>query len=318
MNIKGKTLATNVSKKKKKDYALRGNLELLMLTLPGIIMLLIFHYLPMFGIPIAFKDYNPNLGIYKSPWNGFENFEYFFTSSDAWRITRNTVAYSMSFLFLGIVVAVTVALLLFNLRSRIGVKVYNTIMILPKFMSMVLIAYIVYALFNPAAGLINQIIAAFGGPSDIDWYSKPEAWPFILTYVHLWQMAGMNSIIYYASLMGVDESLYEAADLDGANVWQKTWHISIPQLIPIMTMLTILGFGSIMSGDFGLFYQTTRDVGTLYPTTDIINTYTFRGLTGGNYTVSAAVGLFQSIVGFVMVMTVNLIVKKVSPENSMF
>ena len=191
-------------------------------------------------------------------------------------------------------------------------------MILPKFLSMVLIAFIVYSILNPASGILNQIIRAFGGSGKTDWYAKPEAWPWVLTIVHIWQTVGMNSIVYYAALMGIDEALFEAARIDGANKWKQTRYIAIPHLTSIMIITTILAFGNLFNGDFGLFYQTTRDVGLLYSTTDIISTYTFRGLMGGNMGVSAAVGLFQSCAGLVLVVLVNLIVKKISPENSLF
>lgn len=313
------TVAENRKQSSKKYWrTFRDNLELLMLTIPGMVLTFIFAYLPMFGIVVAFKKFNPNKGIWGSPWNGLDNFKFFFTSNDALRIIRNTVLYSLDFLILGTVCAIILALFMYNLTSNLSVKIYNTIMILPKFLSMVLIAFIVYAILNPVSGVLNQFIASFGGKSDIDWYAIPSAWPFILTIVYIWQTVGYSSILYYASLMGIDESLFEAADLDGANVFQKTIYISIPHLIPIIIIQTILGLGNIFTGDFGLFYQTTRDVGLLYPTTDIINTYTFRGLMSGSIGTSSAMGLFQSVVGLIMVVTVNLVVRKISPENSLF
>ncbi len=300
------------------NYAMRDSLSLSLLALPGIVLLFIFNYLPMYGLVVAFKQFNPNQGIWKSPWVGWDNFEFFFTSQDAWRVLRNTVLYSLDFMFIGLFFAVVIALLLYNLRSQVGVKIYNTVMILPKFLSMVLIAFIVYSILNPASGILNQIIRAFGGSGKTDWYAKPEAWPWVLTIVHIWQTVGMNSIVYYAALMGIDEALFEAARIDGANKWKQTRYIAIPHLTSIMIITTILAFGNLFNGDFGLFYQTTRDVGLLYSTTDIISTYTFRGLMGGNMGVSAAVGLFQSCAGLVLVVLVNLIVKKISPENSLF
>lgn len=301
----------------KKKSERRDTLSFLLIASPGIILLLLFNYLPMFGIIIAFKNFNPNLGILSSRWNGLNNFKFFFTSPDAVRIIRNTVLYALDFMFLTLICAVILSLMFYALRSRIALKTYNTIVILPKFLSMVLIAYIVYSFLNPVSGLVNKLLGVFG-MSGIDWYSKPGAWPFILTVVHIWQTVGMQSIIYYASLMSIDESLFEAAELDGASGLQQILHISIPHLVSIMTIQTILAFGGIFSGDFGLFYQTTRDVGLLYPTTDIINTYVFRGLKQGNLSVSAAIGLVQSVLGLIMVVTVNAAVKKISPENSLF
>lgn len=288
-----------------------------LMSLPGVLLLLVFNYLPMIGIVIAFKDYNPNLGIWGSAWNGFDNFKFFFTSQDAVRTIRNTLLYSSSFLVLDLICAVGLALMFYNLRSKRALKFYNTVVILPRFMSPVIIAFIVYIILNPSYGLLNQLIIALGG-SKIQWYSNSKYWPAILTITHIWQTVGMNCIIYYASLMSLDDSLLEAARLDGANKWQETWHVVIPHLIPVMVISTILGLGSLFQGDFGLFYQVPKDVGLLYPTTDIINTYTYRALQSGSFGKSTAVSLFQSTMGCLMVLITNGIVRKVSPENSLF
>lgn len=308
-------------KKKTKDITLKGtfidNLQLFLLQFPGLLSIFIWCYIPMYGVIIAFKKFNPNKGIWGSEWIGFQNFEFFFTSQDAARTITNTLCYSVVFLFLGTVCAVGLALMMYNLTRRIFVKVYNTIMILPKFMSMVLIAFIVYALLNPASGVANQLMVSWGF-EPIDWYSKPGAWPFILTYVHEWQTVGWSSIIYYAALMGINPELFEAAEIDGASKWQQTMKIAVPELMSLIIIQTILGIGGLMGGDFGLFYQVTRDVATLYPTTDIINTYTFRALMDGSMAKSAAVGLFQSVVGIILVVGSNMIVRKISPENSLF
>ena len=288
-----------------------------LMSLPGVLLLVVFNYLPMIGIVIAFKDYNPNLGIWGSAWNGLDNFKFFFTSQDAARTIRNTLMYSSSFLVLDLICAVGLALMFYNLRSRRALKFYNTVVILPRFMSPVIIAFIVYIILNPAYGLLNQLIIARGG-SKIPWYSNSKYWPAILTITHIWQTVGMNCIIYYASLMSLDDSLLEAARLDGANKWQETWHVVIPHLIPVMVISTILGLGSLFQGDFGLFYQVPKDVGLLYPTTDVINTYTYRALQSGSFGKSTAVSLFQSTMGCLMVLITNGIVRKVSPENSLF
>ena len=296
---------------------LKDNLQLLSLALPGVLALLIFNYLPMFGIVIAFKKYNPNLGIWGSKWVGLKNFEFFFRSQDCWRVMRNTIGYSVAFLAADIVCGVLLAVLCYNLTSQKALKVYHTTIILPRFMSTVIIAYIVYALLSPTAGVVNNVIAAFGGDK-INWYAEYKYWPFILIVTHIWQTVGMNSVVYYASLVGLDASQLEAAELDGANRVQKVWHVMVPHLTGVIVVLTILGIGSIFSGDFGLFYQVTKDQGVLYPSTDIINTYTFRALMGGSMEKSAAVGLFQSAAGCFMVIVTNLIVRRISPENSLF
>ena len=304
-------------KLKARRTKVQENAQLLLMTLPGIILVFLFCYLPMPGLAIAFKKYNPNLGVWGSQWCGLDNFKFFFTSQDAVRTIRNTVLYSSAFLILDLVCAVCLALMLYFLRSKRALKVYNTVVIVPKFMSPVIIAFIVYALFSPNFGLVNAVIKALGGDA-IAWYSEPKYWPWILTVTHIWQTVGMNSVIYYASLMSLDESLLEASTLDGANRWQQICHVIIPHLVPVMVVTTVLAMGSIFSGDFGLFYQVPKDQGTLYATTDIISTYTYRALLGGSLEKSAAVGLFQSVVGFVMVVATNAIVKKISPENSMF
>ena len=296
---------------------LQDNLQLFTLALPGVLALLIFNYLPMFGIVIAFKKYNPNLGIMGSKWVGLRNFEFFFRSQDCWRVMRNTIGYSVAFLVMDVVFGVLLAVLCYNLQSQKALKVYHTTIILPRFMSPVIIAYIVYALLSPASGVVNNLIAALGGQK-INWYAEYQYWPFILITTHIWQTVGMNSVVYYASLVSLDVSLLEAAELDGASRVQKLWHVMVPHLTGVIVVLTILGIGNIFSGDFGLFYQVTKDQGVLYPTTDIINTYTFRALMGGSMEKSAAVGLFQSAAGCFMVVMTNLIVRRISPENSLF
>lgn len=291
--------------------------ELTLLALPGIVLFFIFHYIPMFGVIIAFKKFNPNLGILASTWVGFGNFEFFFTSQDAIRVMRNTVLYSLTFLVLDAVTGVALAIMFYNLRSKVGLKVYNTIVILPRFMSMVIIAFIVYSLLSPTYGIVNGILKGFGIKA-VQWYNDPKYWPAILTITHIWQTVGMRSIIYYASLMSLDDELLEAASLDGASRWQQIRHIIVPHLTSILVIMTILGIGDLFSGDFGLFFQVTKDIGVLYPTTDIINTYTYRAMRNGAMEKSAAMGLFQSFSGLVLVVLTNAVVRKISPENSLF
>ena len=293
------------------------NFMLLMLCMPGLACLIIFKYLPMFGIAIAFKKYVPIKGIFGSNWNGLDNFKFFFGSQDAVRTIRNTVLYSVEFLVLDLVLGVLIAVLLYNLKSKIGLKIYHTVILFPRFMSVVIISFLVYAVLSPSAGLANQIITFFGGEG-ISWYSEVKYWPAILSIVYIWKSIGAGCLYYYAALTGIDPTLFEAAEIDGASAVQKAWHVAIPELVPIMVMMTILGIGNLFSGDFGLFYQVPRNIGLLYDATDIINTYTYRALLGGELARSAAVGLFQSAVGFVLVVATNAIVRKVSPENSMF
>lgn len=314
---KPKENANTVRKKTRwKDF--RDNAELSALMIPGIVLLLVFAYVPMLGIIIAFKDYRNNLGIFKSKWVGFQNFKFFFASQDAWRIGRNTVGYGILFIVIGLIAAVTIAILLYEVRSRKALKFYQTSMILPHFLSWVIVGYITYILLEPSMGILNKIIRFFGGEG-LQWYSGPKYWIFILPIVNVWKTVGLKSIMYYAALMGIDEQLFEAAQIDGAGRFKQILYITIPSLVPLMVTLTILDVGHIIKGDFGLFYTIPRDVGLLYPTTDIIDTYVYRGLrTGSDIGITTAVGLFQSAVGLVMVIATNLVVKKISPENSLF
>lgn len=296
----------------------RSNFELSLLTIPALILFLLFHYAPMFGIVLAFKNYRYDKGIFGSDWVGFKNFEFFFTSQDAIRITRNTVGYSLTFMIVGTIAGLIIALLLFEIiKAKMATKFYQTTMILPRFLSWVVVGFITYAILNPSQGVLNQALA-FVGVEPIQWYSDPKYWPVILTLVNLWNGVGMGSIIYFAGLMGVDKEQFEAAEIDGAGRWKKALYISIPALIPLVIILNILAFGGLFSGDFGLFYQIPRNIGGLYPTTDIINTYVFRGLRSGNIGMTAAVGFFQSFVGLILVVTANKIVKKISPDHSLF
>lgn len=302
----------NLSRAMKKETRV-----LSMFIIPAAVLVFLFNYVPMFGLIMAFKDFNPNLGILGSKWNGLENFKFFFQSQDAFQITRNTVLYGFTFQITSIFFAVCLALLMYEVKRRLACKIYQTMFIIPNFLSWVLVAYIVYALLNPSLGVVNKVLEVFGREG-IDWYSKTEAWPFILTICNTWKHIGMNSIIYYAALMGIDNALYEAARMDGANKFQEIIHITIPELTSVIIIVFILGMGNIIKGDFGLFYQVPKDVGILYPATDIIDTYVYRGLQGGNLSVSAAVGLFQSVVGLILVVATNAIVKKIDSEKSMF
>ena len=306
--------------KTNKSEKVRDNFEFFLMALPGIILFVMFNYMPLYGLLIAFKNFKPLKGIWGSEWVGLNNFRFFFTSQDAFRVTRNTLLYNGTFILLGLVFPVILALMFYYLRNRTALKVYNTIVILPKFMSAVLIAFIVYALLNTQYGVVNNLIVALGG-NRVEWYSTVVAWPFILVIVRIWSTIGMDSILYYASLMSLDESLIEAAKIDGANTFQITWKVCVPHLTTIMTIQGILAVGGIFGGDFGLFYQVPRNQGVLYPVTDIIPTYIFRGLQSGSnrdMSISAAVGLFQSTVGMILVILTNAIVKKIEPDNSLF
>lgn len=296
----------------------RSTLQLYSLCIIPVLLVFVFSYLPMGGIVIAFKDYRYNLGIWGSKWVGLKNFEFFFKSSEFLRITRNTLGMNFLFILFGTVAAVLMAVLLFNLKSRSFTKTFQTVFITPHFLSWVVVAYMVYAILNPQYGFLNNIMTKMG-MTKVDWYATPTAWPFILTIASVWKSVGMDSVVYYAALMGIDSSLFEAADIDGARSARKFFSIIVPELVPLLTILTILKIGNIFRADFGLFFQLPRDVGMLYQTTDVIDTYVFRAMRVlGDMSMASAVGFLQSVVGFVLVMLTNYITGKISPENTLF
>lgn len=304
--------------KKSKSQNL-SNRQLWTLSIIPIALVFLFSYVPMFGIIIAFKDYKFAKGIFGSDWNGIDNFKYLLGSNTFYRITRNTLVMNIIFIFVGLVAAVSLAIVLYRLTSRRFTKVYQTILITPNFLSWVVVSYMAYAILHPQNGVLNQIITTMGF-EPVDWYGEPGAWPWILTVANIWKHVGMNSVIYYAALMGIDASLFEAAEVDGATSRQITRYILIPGITSIMIMLTILNIGSIFRADFGLFYQVPRNVGALYETTDVIDTYIFRSLRAANTNmgVTTAVGFLQSIVGFIMVVTANYIVGKIDSDSQLF
>ena len=302
-------------KKRKSDNSV---LQVYSLAAIPILLVILFCYVPMFGIIIAFKNYRFDLGIFGSEWIGFDNFKLFVTSNDFLRITRNTIGMNFLFIVFGTISALLVAIMLYELRSRSATKIYQTIMITPYFLSWVIVGYMAYAILHPQNGYLNVILGMFG-VEPIDWYSTPKAWPSILTIASIWKNTGMDSVIYYAALMGVDESLYESAALDGASKVQRTWYVTLPSILMLVVMMTILKIGGIFRADFGLFYQLTRNAGVLYDTTDVMDTYIFRVMREfGDMGISSAAGLLQSVVGFVLVVFTNWAVKKFDPEYGLF
>lgn len=311
-------MSVKKGKLKKVFNDLNKNKVYLTLTAPVLIYTFIFCYVPMFGVIIAFKSFQYNLGFFKSPWVGFNNFKFFFTSPDSWRITRNTIGYNAVFIITGLIASVLVALLLYEINQRILLKTYQTIMFIPHFLSWVVVAFMAYAFLNSRSGIINIALKSLE-IDGVDWYNKPMPWLFIFPIATLWKGTGMSAIIYYASLVGIDPSYFEAAKIEGASKWQITAKITLPFLYPLITLLTILSIGGIFSADFGLFYQLPMDNSILYPTTDVIDTYVYRALvTLGNIGMSSAAGLYKSFVGFVLVVLSNYIVKRINPENSLF
>jgi putative aldouronate transport system permease protein len=296
----------------------------LFMVLPGTIWLLLFAYLPMFGTVIAFKNfrYDPNgffASILNSDWVGFENFKFLFTTNDAWVITRNTILYNLVFIVLGLILAVFVAIVLSELANKRLSKIYQTGMLFPHFLSWVVVSYFVFTFLSVDRGLVNNILVWFGVEDPISWYNEAKYWPFIIVLTSMWKGIGYGSIVYLAAIVGIDKNYYEAAMIDGANKWQQIRNITIPMITPLIVILTILNIGRIFSADFGLFYQVPRDSGTLYSVTNVIDTYVYRGLTTmGDISMSTAAGLYQSVVGFTLVMLTNYLVKKVEKEYALF
>lgn len=290
----------------------------MILALPAIVLLFIFAYIPMGGVIIAFEKFNVLKGIWGSPWIGLKNFEFFFRSSDAWRTIRNTLGLNFLFMLVGLVASVAFAMLCFYLRSKRTVKVFQTVTLIPSFLSMVIVGYLVYALLKPSGGIVNQLVSAFGG-TPTSWYSEPAYWPLILLATVLWHGVGNGSLFYFASLMGIDTDYFEAASLDGATRWQQFRYIIFPFLVPLIIIIQTLNIGKIFRSDFGLFFNVTQDSGALYATTDVIDTYIYRSLIQiGDIGMSAAVGLFQSAVGFVLILTTNYIVRRINADSALF
>lgn len=301
---------------------LKENHQFLFMVLPGTIWFLIFSYTPMFGVVIAFKDLKLSGkgfldSIFSSDWLGFKNFEFLFKTQDAWIITRNTVLYNLVFIFLGLVVSVSIAIILTEISHKKLGKLMQTAMFLPYFLSMVVISYFMFILLSDK-GIMNNIITSFGG-KPVEWYLDPRPWPIILVITNLIKGAGYGSVIYLASIAGINKSYYEAATIDGATKGQQIKYITLPMLKPVMIMLTLLAIGGIFRGDFGLFYQVPRNSGVLYPVTDIIDTYVYRSLaTLGDFGMSSAAGLYQSVVGFVLIIIANHIVSNLDNDSALF
>jgi putative aldouronate transport system permease protein len=300
----------NERKKKK------GNFQLFTLAMPGMLVVFIFCYLPMAGLLLAFKDFNIRDGFIKSPWVGFRNFAFLFQSRDALRITRNALFNNLLFISVSIVLALLLALLLFELSSRL-VKIYQTILFFPYFLSWVVVGYSAYILLSSSYGVINSLIVKLGG-TNVNWYSDPKYWLWILLIAYVWKNLGYLTVIFYTALMSVDASLFEAARIDGANNWQIRFRISIPLLLPIVLTLALLNIGRIFFSDFGLFYFIPRNVGALYPVTDVIDTYVYRALrVTGDIGMSAAAGLYQSLMGLILILLTNSLVKRARPESAL-
>jgi len=297
--------------------ALANSIPFWVLSIPGILLLVCFRLFPIFGLILPFKNYSYDKGLFASEWAGFKNFEYLFKSKDVLFATRNTILYNFGFIVFSIIAGVIIALFLYELTKR-TVKVYQTVLFLPYFVSWVVAAYIVKALFDADNGVANQIIRFFGGDA-VNWYSKNECWPGIIMISYLWKNIGNNVIMYYAALIGINPEYYESAKIDGAGKLRQMWNISIPMIKNIIIVLFIINIGKVMYADFGLFYNVPMNSSILYPTTDVLDTYVYRALINiGDIGMSSAAAFYQSVIGFLLVLLTNFIVKKVDSESGIF
>lgn len=287
--------------------------------LPGVIYLFINCYIPMFGIQIAFRQYNARDGIYGSPWCGFNNFSFLFRTNDAFVMIRNTLLYNLVFISLGTVLAVSIAIILNEVRSKRAKQFYQTIILIPYLISMVIVSYLAFAFLSSGNGYINNSLLKAFGMEAIDWYNTPKYWPVILVIINVWKSLGYNMILYYATICGIDHTLYEAAVVDGASRWQQIRNVTLPSLRSTIIILTLMALGGIFRSDFGLFYQVPQNSGPLISVTQTIDTYVYRGLMQtNNIGMSSAAGVYQSVVGFILVVTANFVVRRVDNESSLF
>ena len=303
-----------------KLWALKVLCTLDFMALPGMMYFIIDRYIPMLGITIAFKRVDYSVGIWDSPWVGLENFKMLFAhrgtifESDAFIITRNTLLYNAVFILLGIIVGVLVGICLSDLFSRVLQRFFQTSILLPQLISMVIVAYIVFALLGNETGMINSMLK-----DPINFYQEPKFWPFILVFVYIWKQVGYNSIIFLSAIVGIDRRLYEAAKVDGATKWQQIWFVTLPMLRSTIITLMLLQVGRIFYSDFGLFYQVPMDSGALYDVTNTVDTYVYRSLMVlNNVSIASAGSTYQAIVGFALVFCVNLVVRKRDKENALF
>lgn len=303
----------------------KKTLALLTMVLPGALWLVFLRYIPMFGIAMAFQDYKiyskaPSLvnNILHSKWVGLKKFEFLFSTTDSWKMIRNTLGYNITFIVLGLIIAVAFAIMLNEISNRFVAKSYQTLMFFPYFLSWVVASYFVLAFLDPTRGLLTNFQKSIGGEV-INWYNDPKPWPVILVMANLWKNVGYSTILYLAAITGIDASQYEAASIDGASKWQQIKFITLPHLKTIIIILFIMNVGKIFNADFGLFYSVPMNNGPLYSATQVIDTYVYNALIATNdISMSSAAGLLQNIVGFICIMATNMIVRKVDPDSSLF
>ena len=305
--------------RKKRRTSPQDSLALLLLAAPGIVWFVVFAYGPMAGLVVAFKDFNIRDGIFGSPWNGFTNFRYFLSSGDAFNIVSNTLILNALFLSASLLVGLLLALMLNEIRGQFYRRFLQSTIFFPYFVSPIVISLMLQAILSGVGGrggMLNDMLNVFDLPQ-LSWYTTPGAWPWILTLVKVWQLGGYTSVIFLAAITSISEEIYEAAAIDGASRARMALSITTPLLLPTMDILIVLGVGRIFFGDFATIYAIVQDNGILFPTTDVIDTYVFRSLrTIGNFGTTAAIGLFQSVVGFVFVTMAVLVQRRLQKESA--
>lgn len=313
------TLPQYQYKKKKGFFQLLWQYRVLtLMCLPAIVFFFLMNYMPLPGIYVAFVKFNYRDGIFGNKFVGMKNFDFLIQSGKLWSLTKNTILYNLAFIFLGNIIAMFMAVLLNEIQSKWFKKISQTMMFLPYFISQVLVGFLVFNLLNYNTGFINGILVSLGLER---WepYANAGVWPPILIIVYLWQVTGYNSVVYFASICGIDTSIIEAARVDGANCFQKIRYIIIPSLRSTVVILLLFALGGIVKGNFGLFYNIIGTNPLLYETTDIIETYVYRcTITDFNFSTASAVGLYQSVIGFCIVMISNFAVKKIDPDYALF
>lgn len=298
------------------------NIGLTALAVPGFIWFVVFCYLPLVGLVIAFKDFKIYGSFFdnlvKSKWVGLDNFNFLFATNDAWMMIRNTVGYNAIFIVLNIIIPLVLAIMLNSLYNKRMSKVYQTLMFFPYFLSWVVVNYFVFAFLSPDKGLVNNILLGMGLEKS-NWYATPGIWPWLLVFVNTWKGLGYNIVIYLAAIIGIDRTYYEAAALDGASKLQQARLITIPLLRGMIAVLFLMAVGKIFNSDIGLFYNVTRDSGSLYTITQTIDTYVYRTFkTLGNISLSSAAATFQSVVGFAVILISNFVIRKIDRESALF
>lgn len=305
-------------KKKSLTRQIRQNRSLLLMLSPTVAYTLLFSYLPMLGIVLAFKSFNFAKGIFGSPWNGLANFQFLFMSKKLWELTRNTLLYNFAFILVGLVLEVGFAILLNEIGCRWFKKVFQSFMFLPHFVSWVIAVALLQVVFSYDYGIVNKLIAALGGEK-INIYTNKDIWPPLLVCFTAWKRTGYGSIVYLAAITGLDPGMYEAAEMDGANSWQKITRITLPSILPTVLIMFLMSVGQIFRGDFGMFYQMVGNNGVALEVADILDLYVYRAMAGNsNIGMGTAAGLYQSVLCFVTVVSVNALVKKIDPDYSLF